>query len=296
MSNNLETAVRQVPKPPEPPKSKEFRSFAKLMVQRVYLLDGFEYNPNPNDTREKFDTQVQSHLDSGCTKGEALEKAYQDRFEEFGYGKEHGFYEQPVMPWFPGNFCVLLRPIMHEHTLKYYANHNETIDSLLLKIIAVTQNYAQIVRGDKDEEGKPIQPFREDGMGMIEVPFLGPMYGPLDINKAELAAFVLSCHGRVVGKTPAGEYVTEEVTEEEVYRRMPHGFINFTIDPETGMTVFDEILSVSTLFNLDLIEKEMTEDKVIKDDEAKNSNRSSRQSETSSYGKKRSKTATAKQG
>lgn len=272
METSLQGAVRNTPKPPEPPKNREYRSFAKLEEHRVYLIDGVEFNQVAEDTVERFEQVVADNMAQGAPEAPSRSRAYQERLEKFGISKEHGFYGEKVKPWFPGNTAVLLKPIKHKHTLQYYANHAEAIDNALMKIIMVTENMIQVQSGVKD-----IEPFPENPtMGCIEVPGLGPMYGPLNLNQTELVAFILSCHGKIVGQHPSGEFLLEEITEDELMDLIPHNFINTEIDPDTGMTVFDEVLTVSTLFNLDLIEKEMVADSVIKDDEVKKSTTSRR--------------------
>lgn len=251
------------PKIEQPPKKSvtlEVRSFAKLIEQRVYMLDGVVTNPIAEDTREAFVQLMNEYMEAGDPDHQAKKKANAMRLSNFGVGPEHGFFGEPVKAWFPGNFAVLLRPLTAEHGLNYYKMHGETLEHAFLRIITVTQNLSQAAKQayrkqiGEEAADTPSVLYLKDELGGTIVPGLGVMYGPLDNNMLELAAFILSCHGRVVGQT-GGRYDTEAVTPEEVIAHMPLDFLA-QVQPDR-ITVFEEITSVSTLWNPELVQNEL---------------------------------------
>lgn len=261
------TKAKNIPKPPKPPRPLEMRSFAKLIASRVYLLDGHSTNPFEEDTQERFESRVVELKESGKTEVQAKILATKERCERFGYGEDasHGYYGQPVRPWFPGNFAVLLKPIKQEHSMQYLNLHGESLELVVARVLFLMHH--QYLLMFKPEE---VQPLETDELGGIKIPGLGVLYGTLESAQAEITAFVLSRHGRVTGKTALGEYEVEQVSEEQVLAQMPFGFTNMLADEETKSQVFDEVLTVSTLFNPELVARELLDDGEVEDDEVKN--------------------------
>lgn len=246
----LRDSIANVPQPPKKGKISESRSFAKLLQQRIYLLSGHNTNPYEEDTRETFEGRVADYIESGLMEPRAVEEAEKERVNKFGLDRSFGYYGEAVSEWFPGNIAVMLRPILHCHVLKYYALHNEPLQVALARIMWLLQwQHAKL----HDPENTP--DLVPDALGGIAVPGLGTMYGTVDFAIMDLAAFILSCHGRVVGKDRLGKYILEEITQEEVLSILPDGFTSLKVD-ETS-TVFDEILGVSTLFDFERVKLEL---------------------------------------
>lgn len=265
------TAIKNTPKPPTKPPAVEFRSFAKLRERRVYLLDGYETNPNELDSQEMYDQKVAEFtLEVGEVSAKV--KANQWRQETFGYGKEHGFFGEPVKPWFPGNLAVLIQPIKKCHADDYYNRTGETIDSSVAKILMALHKQFKF---QEDPEKFPLE---FDELGGLKLDGLGVMYGTFESARENIAAHLLSMFGKVVGQRPNGEYLLEPITKTEVEQAMPLHFLETPIGE--GISVFDEILMVTTVFNPDLLKAEFEIAGLDEDDELKNSITSSPMNET----------------
>lgn len=258
---------------PQPPtrKAKEIISFIKLIDRKVYLLDGVLHNPEPEDTAEALSADYDKLIAEGASPVQAKHKSELMRLEKFGVGMEHGFYGEEVEPWFPGNFAVLLAPVHHDSFLAYKQEYGETWDVALTKIFLLTYNLRtqqeQYNKGIKPGDTGYVPPFEKDAYGGVLIPGMAqPVYGTLDELQAEIAAFILSCHGQVVGKV-GRNYTLVPVTKDEVTKNMPVGFIQAEVEP--GVTAMEQILQVSTLFDSDLVKGELKDTGSITDDEEK---------------------------
>jgi hypothetical protein len=173
-----------------------------------------------------------------------------------------------VEPWREGNIYVLVKPLNHEHYKIYFKNHGESIDKTIALILGyeflLYKNYMDT------DNAKPLE---KDEHGGFIIPEVGVLYEDFNIAKTNLCAFLLSCHGKIVGKNPAtGEFILNQITEEEISKLLPGNFANLIVgEAEAQETVFYELLRVTAVFNSDILEKELVKDQELKEDELKNS-------------------------
>ena len=227
MSNKAE-----MPKPPTRPTPKTFRTLAKKLETKIpYILDG-------NDE----------------------------------------------IPWSEDNFTVLLAPLKARHHLDYERTYGVSLDQTVGQILSVVSMQNRYLSNmDRitytDDEGKPVTETDESYVARLEsikpaqdeygnylTPF-GKMVNSVDFNILQLVSYILSVHGRVVGKDAHG-FVLEPVSQDEVLEYLDKSAL--TVTDEEG-TPFDEILSVSGLYNTELMKEELVENKELTDDDLKNS-------------------------
>lgn len=184
-------------------------------------------------------------------------------------------------------FCILLAPLYARHYQDYELNYNQSIDSAVGKILYIVGKEAAVNRlllsndinqiEDESEEDYKIRvrelievtkpKMKDEIMGMIyETPF-GDMYGSIDKNVLELALYVLSAHGRIIGKKENGDYDLREITPQDIDGILDPNILKESID---GENIFNEILNVSNLFNTDELREELEHNKELTDDELKN--------------------------
>lgn len=166
-------------------------------------------------------------------------------------------------------FAVLLRPLKYGSYIKYEEQNSCSIDETVSKIMWILSAAYQHLNPDLKEEDRI--KIDKDEYGAIVTPF-GPLFGSVQRNTVELAAFILSEGGRIVGIDPeTNKYITVPVDPAEIIERLDPSAI-MENDAETNSEpIFMEILSVSNVLNMDEVAAELTNNNEVKDDELKNS-------------------------
>lgn len=188
------------------------------------------------------------------------------------------------VPWGEGNFTVLLAPLKAKHHIEYERNFGVSLDQTvgqILSVVSMQNRYMtnidrQTYKNDTGEvvtesdeayvaRLEALKPSQDD-FGNYLTPF-GKMINSVDFNMLQLVAYILSVHGRVVDKDAHG-YVLEPVTQDEVLEYLDKSSLIYM--DEDG-SPFDEILTVSGLYNMEMAKEELVENKELSDDDLKNS-------------------------
>ena len=150
------------------------------------------------------------------------------------------------------NFVVELAPLRYKDRLRFERENPESIDELITKIVWVLDRMYQVLSDkttDADREEISKQLTRND-LGQYETP-MGPMWGSLDLNVANLCTFILAARGRIVGKTAEG-YKLEAIEPDDILNVLEgNPFLELN---ENMLPVVIEILDAAGLYNVEELE------------------------------------------
>ncbi|HLX53464.1 MAG TPA: hypothetical protein VKR58_05970 [Aquella sp.] len=173
-----------------------------------------------------------------------------------------------IDPWREGNTYILVKPLSAEHYIRYNLENGETIDKTTTLIMGF--EFLQYQRYLKKQEGEDVPMIEVNQDGAYLIPEVGYLYGDPAIARLNLCAYIMSCHGKIVGFDEFGKYILHPISQKEILNLLPGNFANIVVNEETQETVFYELLKVSAVFNSDTIEKELVKDAELKEDELKN--------------------------
>lgn len=206
---------KEAVKPPPPPTTKSAKYLATGLKRQPYVLSG--YVPRNEDGSIDFE-----NVD---------------------------FDDQDV--------CIVLAGGMKGgHMMDYINIYNEEFETTVNKIMFyfAVVNEAKVAR---DENREPHEAFipKYDEYGRFITPFGNWRTGSLVAEMLELASFLLSRYGRIVGVDEKGKFELEPITQREVLDAIDYDSLirvyGDNADPEAQEQVFFELLTVSNLINLE---------------------------------------------
>lgn len=166
------------------------------------------------------------------------------------------------------NFFVLVAPLKYKAYLTYENTYGEGLATVANRILYCLAASYQILRSD-DEDSITLE---QDELGAVITPY-GKMYGTLERNMVDLALYIMTQHGRIVGVQDDGTYLCKHVTREEIIDLLdPRAILKIDKENDSIYTsLFMEILEISGVWMPDEIQNQLEkEGEEVEDDGLKN--------------------------
>jgi hypothetical protein len=164
-----------------------------------------------------------------------------------------------------GQFAVAIGPINLRTYKNYELIYGETVDVTVARLIEVINIYFYLNNPDQVPENVDIK-LEYDDNGYLLTRY-GPLRGSLQVAMGELIAFIATQRGRIIGQKPNGEFVTEEITIDDVFEYL-HPSSVFKVDKEDGTNLFFEILSLAGIYDHEAAMKNLQSAGELMQDEA----------------------------
>ncbi len=284
--------LKNLPQPPEKPKSKGIHSFVEMDAEVKYLLSGVtSIVCRTNDKKEPCDVDGDSVLDPYIRDSEGRPAISGKRgWPDTEIEEDDTFDSFEVPVWYPENFAVLVKKVSLTANAKYLNDNSETMQQTLAKIQYVQSTHYKAFIGDKDVDGNDIKPLFPDMAGYTDIPYLGQMFGDVTYNINKLIASVLAAGGRIVPCGNQKGWETVPVSAEEVMDNLPLNFDQ--MKDEDGLPVWEQVMTIGGLLDFTRVQEELVQDGELtptQDDELKNSLQVSEGSDSEKPKRRRSK-------